>query len=1205
MAEDRIDSYVDRTGFNSDTEFVLGQLNTIYEAFKRLDNIKISLSKASGLGEAIPLMKQANEEFGKAADASKKLAEESAKAQLKITDSLKETIRQQLEYKKRLEEVGNELKKLKKDQEVFQGIAGNDEAKKEIQERILKLEEERSLLKVITGEIEKQVNEQAKRQVQVDTPDGGTRTLERLPIDEIRKLTAVQDDNIRSREELLIVSAKLKNENDLVRFEISQLTKQFDAGVISQEKYIQDLAELKDRQIAVGAATESVNRLLKNQEKQFQSSDGSTNALRAELNQLLQIFDSFTPEKQLSDVGQALKKRIDELTDSVTKQENTTGRFQRNVGNYANSLSGAFSKISDEISKLQAKQTTLQQQQAKNPIGFKFGGGEDDLNKTTAALNQLIQAQQIGFKVGANQTQQVRQLENAYIAFATSGTQSIEFLEAFKNEVGKVKDDVNDLKESIKLAASDTKSLDVLIGGAQAIAGGFGIAQGAAALFGDENEDLQKTLVKLNGVMTILNGLQAIQNELKKKDNILTIIQTNLQRAYTAVIGASTGALKVFRTALAATGIGVFLIAIGALVFAFDKIKAAMGGISKEQQRLIDQAEQRVEQEEKNRELLDSQDETLKRMGFSEEQITKNKIEQLKLNKQAKLDLLEIRRSTLQTQREAQQRSFRIVKTITDIVTLPILAISKLISKITGQKLPTVGDLLGKELFDPNKVDKEFQELEDQIKLETTQIQNQIDGLLNQQDEKRKQAAEKAGKEREKKLKELAELEERDRKARFELEKLDIESRLRLFQRGIDDELELERARAKGVSGEELKAIEQRVQQDRLNSLENFVLEKIRLAQKEADFEKSAKGLSATEIALIEKRKQDNITQILQDAIDKRLGLITKATAEETKLFKNVAASIEEAVKFGVDRANAAIGTNDKEQALIDEKKELYRKLYDDLSGLAFDFFTNSIDQQKNAIQEEIDLLEKRKLKEIEAIEQSALSSEEKADRIKIAEARTQAQREQLEQRQRQLDIQRARFEKLETIARIIQETALAIVSSFKRDPSGRLAILIGAVGAVQLARAISTQVPKFKGGKNLSKFQPLDNYEGPAIVGDGGKKEAIIREDGTTEVTPNTATLTHVRKNDIILPDVNMLTDRVIAKSLSKDYSINVHGELNIKDSINELKGEFRSGINRLNNTIKNKKELHVVIPGVKASMVRFTEENKEYLKMNGLKGW
>ena len=144
-------------------------------------------------------------------------------------------------------------------------------------------------------------------------------------------------------------------------------------------------------------------------------------------------------------------------------------------------------------------------------------------------------------------------------------------------------DELGDMQTRIKALASDTRVFDTMVEGARLATGAFGIAQGAVALFGDENEDLQKALIKLNAVMAISQGLQEVAALTQKDTAIgmklntaLTYAQTTAQAAYSFVVGTSTGALKLFRIALAATGVGLVIIALGVLIANFDKIKKAV-----------------------------------------------------------------------------------------------------------------------------------------------------------------------------------------------------------------------------------------------------------------------------------------------------------------------------------------------------------------------------------------------------------------------------------------------------------------------------------------------------------------------------------------------------------------------------------------------------------------------------------------------------
>ena len=135
-------------------------------------------------------------------------------------------------------------------------------------------------------------------------------------------------------------------------------------------------------------------------------------------------------------------------------------------------------------------------------------------------------------------------------------------------------------------------------------------------------------------------------------------------------------------------------------------------------------------------------------------------------------------------------------------------------------------------------------------------------------------------------------------------------------------------------------------------------------------------------------------------------------------------------------------------------------------------------DREKNEIQDQINAREEQKTKEIEDVNKELISAEEKANKIAIINTRAQAQKEQLERRQRQIDLERARFERAFNIGQIIAKTAVAVVTAL---PNVILASIIAAIGAVQLATVLAQPLPKFaKGTKDSGKA-------GFAIVGEEG----------------------------------------------------------------------------------------------------------------------
>jgi hypothetical protein len=184
-----------------------------------------------------------------------------------------------------------------------------------------------------------------------------------------------------------------------------------------------------------------------------------------------------------------------------------------------------------------------------------------------------------------------------------SGNLSTEAFNKLSIKAGELQDRIGDVNQRVKNLASDSGKLDGFVSVATGIAGGFAAAQGAIALFGDENQDLQKTLVKVQGAVAVLNGFQAVANTLNKDSAAMTqlvAIKTKIaefaQRRYAMAVGQTTGMIKAARVAgvalaatLAATGIGALIMGISMLIpKIMDWVKATRNQAD-EQERLNDQ----------------------------------------------------------------------------------------------------------------------------------------------------------------------------------------------------------------------------------------------------------------------------------------------------------------------------------------------------------------------------------------------------------------------------------------------------------------------------------------------------------------------------------------------------------------------------------------------------------------------------------------
>ena len=208
---------------------------------------------------------------------------------------------------------------------------------------------------------------------------------------------------------------------------------------------------------------------------------------------------------------------------------------------------------------------------AGKSIAAAFSGGE--VKKALADQNKSFD--QLTTK-GKTLTGQLRGLKNELSQLEQSGKAGTAQFRQLTLEAARLEDQIGDTRARVSNLASDTFKFDAAVQATQGLAAGFEVAQGAAALFGSESEDLQKSILKVQGAIAIANGVQQIANLLLEESKIKTLVLTNATAAYNVVVGTSTGALKAFRIALAATGVGLLVIGLIALVENFDKVKRAL-----------------------------------------------------------------------------------------------------------------------------------------------------------------------------------------------------------------------------------------------------------------------------------------------------------------------------------------------------------------------------------------------------------------------------------------------------------------------------------------------------------------------------------------------------------------------------------------------------------------------------------------------------
>lgn len=860
-----------------------------------------------------------------------------------------------------------------------------------------------------------------------------------------------------------------------------------------------------------------------------------------------------------------------ERYNNFLKETGTTAEKQKiNIGNY----SGAVKILEKSLQDANAKLEIMVRDGKQASDSYKL------LEKEAGLLNQLVASQNAGF---ANAAVEIRANTKALIDLENAGLKGSKMYKELALETGKLKDQLSDVKTATKNLGSDTFVFDGLIGAAQGLAGAYGAVQGAAALFGDENEELQKTFVKLQAVMTVLQSLQAVANALQKENAAMLLIQDVRTKAlafsqavYTAAVGASTGALRAFRIALLLSGIGVI---IGLILVAAN----AMGVFGGETEKTTEEIEAQTKALEDHKKALedvsDEQEKQRNRRG--------NNLNELK----RELEIAEARGAS----------------------ELKLQALRNQIYEREQFNLKVRRETFRGNATEEADIDEQLKDLKNKNIAENIAAQ--------------KNANDKAIKEREKNAEKQKELGKREAAALFQIIKESAEEKARLLSNDFENE-KLSLA-------------------DRLSALAQFKeqRESILLAQKRFDLQN--KDLTPGEKLAIENKYSIDSNLILEDYFNKREQLYKdnkEAIKEQViEMRKNLDESFnktnsqeslnaekgrfEELKKLDLDFAAGRIkniedynkskeqinkrydvedllrqikhyedllqiqtifgeDTLDTEKALLEAKKALYDKDTANFNDAAAkkkkdeqevadkreeairagaQVFENIVlgqyDKEKNQIQELIQQIDIKKEKEIAAVNSSLLSEQEKVNAISLINVKAQSQKDELARRQKKLDYDAAVFNRGVAIAEIIANTAIAVTKAASNPP---LVPWVLALGAFQLAATLAKPIPKFKEGL-------YTDYEGLAVVGDGGKAEVHEKADGSFSFTPNTDTLTHVSKGDRIYPDANKWVESIIAAAF-RDSKINeyVPGAAKVDNGIEKK-------LTILTNTIRNKKELHV----------------------------
>lgn len=1230
MAEDLISRYIDRAAFASDTKFAQEQLATVEALYKQLRNTRINLADATGTSNIVNSGKQASTVLEQLKVKNAELTNTLKEQQIAIKAAAEERRKAALDEKAAAAQAKADLKQRMADEK-----AAAEAAALASREKIRML--------AIQAKAEEELAE-LQRETQVNTGDVGSYSIAQgsgqasgaKVVGSTSAAAAQQVYAPSNQQEALLLNLSqteaLLKENQIAQ---KDLNEQLAQGKITQAEYDEQIVISKQEEIAYKATIQQTNAELKARQALNDSASGSIDAARAQNKLLIQernalpTGDAATPEQ--TQRLKELNAEIDKNNELIDKNNDLLGRQKINIGNYPTALGETFKTLNTELESVQsqlgsgnlggkefdqltAKQAALQNALSLTGRTFKTSAAEATAYKEAALQigqtygkdSDVFKQFAAGVKEGA--------IQNAALAKEVSGVATKG--KGFLSFIGSAYNGLRKLAYLIPGAGIGTLVL-LLLGPLQAAGAELIKLSNNSTKAGRDFQDFQTHVTNLNAVIEksgsafekangevnkLTEDVRLAKEGFIKKDEVL--------KEYNDTMGKTTGKLTSFDAvekkiveagpayiklmflkaeatsayALAAEAarkvltaqtdaekdFGYFDQFMASTKSFFSNFGAAitngpLGGkfLASAGKNAADQINKNAvqikkDQEKSYKDLLKQGDdfekqaaELAKKFGFAFDP-TKNTKGGGKgsenIYDQYRKKALQAQQELIKAQNEAELKGYK-----------------------------TIADDQQASLQERLAAEDNYYKKSKAITLQS--VQDQIDAVNLEADLSEKRA--NTIKDPKKRADAQAAIEDYRTKAVKKIHELGNAELLKDDEDYYSATVNISTQAFDKIKKEAEDATKFIVEQQKIAFQNQKDQVDINKDDKLIQLEKDYNAGRIKNVQEYENRKKG----IEQNAETEKQQLDLQRIQNEEKVFEalygikniNLIKQAKDLELSIIQKGNDAILTAEKE--LNDKKNQL---LQQGLSTLS-DFVEAGFDKRKAANDKEKALIDTQAQHQIDLINASTITEQQKADQTKIINERAAAQKQQIDQKQAKQDADRAKFEKAMSIIRIgittaetvAKITAAAAVAKATYAAIPGLGIALGnevaahllaqipiviATGALEIASVLAKPIPAFKTGKK-------NNYEGPAIVGDGGVSEYIKRADtGAIEKTPAEDTLTYLGANDIVFKDhVDMM----------KSLAMPAIGNVSIrKDDSTEVIGKK---LDKIAKAVANKRELHI----------------------------
>lgn len=986
---------------------------------------------------------------------------------------------------------------------------------------------------------------------------------------EVTKLTA---DTIANKEAMKQIFA-----------DIRALGKSYKDGEITLSEYIRQSSLLKQRHTELMAQNQQYSTLIKNHSTAIISASGSYYEMNAAMLELQKRYKALSEADRESSVGKNLIAQANALNNKLKEIDSQFGNYQRNVGNYASSWNGLNVQTQQLLRELPS--LTMSFNQFFLAISNNLPMFVDELKRASEEFKRMKSEGQTAVPVW-------KQLLGSLFSWQSALVIGITLLSAYSSEIidwvaslfrgKKALDEIISVQDKLRTAQKgairdtieERIKLELLYKAAT-----------------DNKKAMEERIVAANELKSTFPKL--FDNY--TKEQIMTGNAKDAYRLLTAQIIATAKAKRVMNEVTkAATNYEETEFKRLNQVYTVEKARA-------EYQKFVDTGLSRTEAGIDAKKKLEAEEATLK--ALKEQSIQyKNQMNDLEklVDVKALVNDPGKNNKAYDDEKKKAEEYAEYIKKITE--------------DLSKSKIELIADGREREIAEISK------EYNDRIK--------EIKGRTDEEIELRKNLETLKGKA-------IAEINDKYDKELLEIEKTNLENRLASIGENSNEELDkrlnlqiqlnnmMRDAEIKDAekNGEDVVAIRMKYMQRENSLIMRNLQERIRLIEANTDKVVNEQETSALKEANIIKKQYAN-GEISKEDYEKKLydigvkyakarleTLMKEAEAEMSLLdpnsekyqeledrLANLQAQInginyDDATKKReewIDKFKSGLSEmNDVARDALGETAGIFEGLSDIMVDVAEDgrlsfenmaeavgkivsgitsLMTDIYDARIENVEKEQEANDEAYDKEIERIEaleeNGAISTEEAEARKRAAEDKTAAKNAELEKKKAALQEKQAKWDKANSIVQAGIATALAVTKAL---PNLVLAALVGAMGAAQVALIAAQPIPKYAKGTK-------DHPGGLAIVGDGGKKEGIVTNNGLF-ITPDKPTLVDLPAHAQVIPDLSYIYDR---SGLTSDYGLleqklkNMREEgivVNVNNDYSRLERKMESNTKQLQN--------------------------------------